>query len=136
MQHNRWSHGVVSRLNQLSVCIQAIAEQQRAEGQAAEESLQEELDKRDAVILKVEEELREKDVLLQQISMAAAPDPPAMTSPTKRKVVTPVRSARVPRPTPPRFVDAPQKGRSPTAFMVSVAPPAVLSLSFYYNVHL
>lgn len=97
---------------------QAIAEQQRAEGQAAEESLQEELDKRDAVILQVQEELRQKDMLLQQISMAAAPDPPAIPSPAKRKVATPARPARLPHPTPPRFVDAPQKGRSPTAFMV------------------
>ncbi|BDA44906.1 hypothetical protein COCOBI_06-3850 [Coccomyxa sp. Obi] len=107
----------MSALNERLAHQIAIAEQQRAEGQAAEESLQEELDKRDAVILQVQEELRQKDMLLQQISMAAAPDPPANPSPAKRKVATPARPARVPRPTPPRFVDAPQKGRSPTAFM-------------------
>lgn len=126
---------IVSCLHQLSVVFQALAEQQRAEGQAAEQSLQEELDKRDAVILQIQEELRQKDMLLQQISMAAAPDPPAVPSPAKRKVATPARPARVPRPTPPRFVDAPQKGRSPTAFMVSTAPTALLSLPCYFYAH-
>ncbi|CAL8469351.1 g8892 [Coccomyxa elongata] len=72
----------------------ALAEQQRAEGQAAEQSLQEELDKRDAVTLQIQEELRQKDMLLQQISMAAAPDPPAIPSTVKRKVATPARPAR------------------------------------------
>ena len=95
-----------------------MSEQQRAAGQAAEEDLQDELAKREAVIIQIQEELRQKDMLLQQISMAAAPDAPVIPSPAKRNVATPMRSSRVPRPTPPRFADGPPKGRSPVADLV------------------
>ena len=95
-----------------------MSEQQRAAGQAAEEDLHDELAKREAVIIQIQEELRQKDMLLQRISMAAAPDAPVIPSPAKRNAATPLRSSRVPRPTPPRFADGPPKGRSPVADMV------------------
>ncbi len=95
-----------------------MSEQQCAADQAAEDHLQDQLAKRDAMIIQIEEELQKKDMLLQQISMAAAPDVPVIPSPAKRNVATPMRSARVPRQTPPRFVDGPPKGRSPMADLV------------------
>jgi hypothetical protein len=110
-------------MEQIHVCtivhaVQVMSEQQRAAGQAAEEDLQDELAKREAVVIQIQEELRQKDMLLQQISMAAAPDAPVIPSPAKRNVATPMRSSRVPRPTPPRFADGPPKGRSPVADLV------------------
>ncbi|KAK9908496.1 hypothetical protein WJX75_008680 [Coccomyxa subellipsoidea] len=106
---------LVAELADAVTAVQVMSEQQRAAGQAAEEDLQDELAKREAVVIQIQEELRQKDMLLQQISMAAAPDAPVIPSPAKRNVATPMRSSRVPRPTPPRFADGPPKGRSPVA---------------------
>lgn len=85
-----------------------MSDQQAVANQAAEEALQEQLANRETLIIQMQEELGQKDALLQQISMAAAPDLPSKAPTPKRNASTPVPPARVPRPTPPRFINRSQ----------------------------
>lgn len=76
---------------------------------AMADSLRTELAERGAMIAHLQEELQQKEHLLQQISMAAAPAA-AATLPVARspKRPTPNKMAHIPRHTPGRMVEAPK----------------------------
>jgi len=72
-----------------------------------EDSLRSELAERGAVIAHLQEELQQKEHLLQQISMAAAPAAALPVAPTPKRPA-PNKMARMPRHTPQRMMEAPK----------------------------
>ena len=88
---------------------------QRQEVTAAmNDSLHAELAERGAIIAHLQEELQQKEHLLQQISMAAAPVPPtALPVAPSPKRPTPGKVARLPRHTIQRVMDGPKPARYP-----------------------
>ena len=88
---------------------QAMSEQRQEAAAAMTDSLHAELAERGAIIAHLQEELQQKEHLLQQISMAAAPVPPtALAVAPSPKRPTPGKAARLPRHTPQRIMDGPK----------------------------
>ena len=94
---------------------------------AMADSLRTELAERGAMIAHLQEELQQKEHLLQQISVAAAPAA-AATLPVARspKRPTPNKMAHIPRHTPGRMVEAPKTVHfmHQPALVRAFAPPA------------
>lgn len=94
--------------------VQAMSEQRQEATAAMIDSLHAELAERGAIIAHLQEELQQKEHLLQQISMAAAPVPPtALAVAPSPKRPTPGKGARLPRHTPQRVMDGPKPALHP-----------------------
>ncbi|CAK0784296.1 hypothetical protein CVIRNUC_007500 [Coccomyxa viridis] len=92
----------------------AMSEQRQEATAAMIDSLHAELAERGAIIAHLQEELQQKEHLLQQISMAAAPVPPtALAVAPSPKRPTPGKGARLPRHTPQRVMDGPKPALHP-----------------------
>ena len=86
-----------------------MSEQRQQDSAAMLESLSTELAERNAVIAHLEEELQQKEHLLQQISVAAAPATATLPVAPSPKRPPPNKMARMPRPSPQRPMEAPNK---------------------------
>ncbi len=85
-----------------------MSEQRQQASADIEDSLRSELAERGAVIAHLQEELQQKEHLLQQISMAAAPAAAALPVAPNSKRPSPNKMARMPRQTPQRMMEAPK----------------------------
>lgn len=118
--------------------VQAMSEQRQKAAVAMADSLRNELAERGTMIAHLQEELQQKEHLLQQISVAAAPAA-AATLPVARspKRLTPNKMARIPCHTPGRIVEdtrTMQFMQQPALVRV-FGPPAVLQpQGTYYTI--
>ena len=83
-----------------------MSEQRQETSAAKAESLRAELAERAAMIAHLEEELQQKEHLLQQISVAAAPVTATLPVVPSPKHPHPGKMARLPRRTPQRLMEA------------------------------
>ena len=91
----------------LKVWAQAMSEQRQRDSAAMVESLGNELAERNTVIAHLEEELQQKEHLLQQISVAAAPAAAALPVAPSPKRPAPAKMARIPHTAPQRMMENP-----------------------------
>lgn len=87
---------------------QAMSAQRQQDSAAMVESLSTELAERNTVIVHLEGELQQKEHLLQQISVAAAPAAAALPVAPSPNRPMPNKMARMPRHTPQRLVETPK----------------------------
>ncbi|CAL5229872.1 g13283 [Coccomyxa viridis] len=83
----------------------AMSEQRQRDSAAMVESLGTELAERNTVIAHLEEELQQKEHLLQQISVAAAPAAAALPVAPSPQRPAPAKMARIPRNAPQRMME-------------------------------
>ena len=103
--HNRLSKRLTSLEKAIEECLQAMSEQRQRDSAAMVESLGTELAERNTVIAHLEEELQQKEHLLQQISVAAAPAAAALPVAPSPQRPAPAKMARIPRNAPQRMME-------------------------------
>ena len=111
----------------LKVWAQAMSEQRQRDSAAMVESLGTELAERNTVIAHLEEELQQKEHLLQQISVAAAPAAATLPVAPSPKRPAPAKMARIPHTAPQRMLENPSMLYPAQQALVSMCFPLQLS---------